>query len=444
MSARRLGLWQRIRGNFAFVPAVALGSGVLAGLAMLALEAPLAAWLAWPPGLMAGPESSRAALTAIATSSLTIAALAVSLTLAVLTYAGAQYSPRVLKTFLAEAVSQVSIGLLLGVHAYCLVVLRGQDGSDEVPEFAAGLGVVAGFVAVALLIYYVHHLASSLRASHVVAAIGDDTGRLLDEEMHAWRVADAGVREPEQRPDRATAASVQHADHPVAAPCSGYLTAIDVDALERQALADAALIVFERTVGSFVAEGEPLARIGGSETPDALAQQVLRCVDIGAHPESEQDAYSGFGQLVDLALRALSPGLNDPHSAGLAIDRLGALLARRARLDQDLEHARARARVFVPRRHTAELMRVCLQPIRQHAAGQCAVLHRLIEALQRIAAAPGIDASTRAALTTEVDALARAIERDVAEAEDAAPLQAEIAQLRASMARSVADPAAAS
>src|SRR5690606_14955809 len=175
MSARRIGLWQRIRGSFVFVPAAALGSGVLAGFGMLALEAPLSRWLHWQPGALAGPEASRAALTAIATSSLTIAALAVSLTLAVLTYAGAQYSPRVLKTFLADAVSQVSIGLLLAVHAYCLVVLRGHanggDAGHTAPEIATGLGVIAGFIAVALLVYYVHHLASSLRASHVVAAI---------------------------------------------------------------------------------------------------------------------------------------------------------------------------------------------------------------------------------------------------------------------------------
>lgn len=442
MSARRIGLWQRIRGSFVFVPAAALGSGVVAGFGMLALEAPLTEWLAWRPGALAGPESSRAALTAIATSSLTIAALAVSLTLAVLTYAGAQYSPRVLKTFLADAVSQVSIGLLLAVHAYCLVVLRGHANGgatgDTAPEIATGLGVIAGFVAVALLVYYVHHLASSLRASHVVAAIAAEAGQLLDEEARGWRSgATASADKPSPSDQKATSTSKPTAPrrvHPVPSPCSGYLVAIDVEELERQIETPGICVRFERALGSFVAKGEPIARVEtASDEGEALRYEILRRVEIGAHPESDQDAYSCLGQLVDLALRALSPGLNDPHSAGLAIDRLGDLLARRARLDREFGARRTATRILVPRRGTAQLLRVCLQPVRQHAGGQAAVLHRLIEALYRVAAANGEDASMRQALEIEVEALGRAIEQHVVDQQDAAPLRAELARLRATV-----------
>ena len=425
MISRNVSLWQRLRGNFAFLPAAALGCGVLAGVLMLLLDAQLVDAVPWPEALLASPEIARSALTAIATSSLTIAALAVSLTLAVLTHAGAQFSPRVLKTFLSDGVSQASIGLLLGVHAYCLVVMRGIGSAGEVPHLAVALGVLSGFASVALLIYYLHHLASSLRASHVVAAIAAETGALLDAmDKDAGRPRELGEWPPMPGP----------AAQRVKAPRSGYLQSVDVGRLDGLARDCNAFVSIEVQLGSFLGDGECLATIWPPEAGEQLKSAVRSAAQIGDHPECEQDPYCGMSQLVDLALRALSPSLNDPHSAGLAVDRLGELLVRALGIERMRgEHLAARGgegRVRIRQRSAAELLASCFDPLRQNAAGQCLLLDRLLSALRRIADRLPCDAPLDEALQQQVDALERAVASDVSEPLDARRLQCGLSALR--------------
>lgn len=426
MNALQVSLWQRLRGNFAFLPAAALAAGVLAGVGMLYLDHVLVETIELPPALLASPQIARSALTAIATSSLTIAALAVSLTLAVLTHAGAQFSPRVLKTFLADGISQTSIGLLLAVHAYCLVVMRGIGGDAGVPHLSVGLGVLSGFVSVALLVYYLHHLASSLRASRVVAAIAAETAALLESMQQELAEQPACSEWPPM-----------HGPSPrtVEAPDSGYLQSVDAGRLDALAKSANAFISIEVRLGEFVCAGEPLACIWPPDHAERLQPAVLAAARIGEHPECEQDPYCGMSQLVDLALRALSPGLNDPHSAGLAVDRLGALLGRALDLQQSRE-GRGRlggeqGRVRMLQRSGAQLIADCFDPIRQNAAGQCLLLHRVLLALQRIAVHTRRDSELDEALRRQLQALSRAIDEQVSDPDDARALLERVDALRA-------------
>lgn len=424
MNADRVSVWQRLRGTFAFLPTAALAVGVVVGLAMLALDPLLQDLIRWPRALLAEPEVARSALTAIATSSLTIAALAVSLTLAVLTHAGAQFSPRVLKTFLSDGISQLSIGLLLAVHAYSLVVMRGISGAGQVPQVAVGIGVIAGFVSVGLLIYYLHHLATSLRASHVVAAIAAETRELLDGAEHDLSCAPAAKAWP---------SGLAAAAHGVTAPRSGYLQSIDVIRIDDAATAQDAFISIHVELGGFICKGERLASVWqakGAAPMDALVRTAARIDD---HPECEQDPFCGMSQLVDLALRALSPSLNDPHTACLAIDRLGELLARAL----PIERSRAAAdvcgphgRVRLPRRASEALVGLCLDPIRQSAGGQCLVYESALAALSRIVVSSGSQGESERVILRQADAIARAIKAQVRDPVDAAGLAAGVDRLR--------------
>lgn len=425
MNANRVSLWQRLRGNFAFLPAAALAAGVVAGFAMLWLDSLLQEAVPWPKALLATPEIARSALTAIATSSLTIAALAVSLTLAVLTHAGAQFSPRVLKTFLRDGISQLSIGLLLAVHAYSLVVMRGIGSVTEVPHVAVGIGVMSGFVSVGLLIYYLHHLATSLRASYVVAAIAADTSELLDEAERDARRDD----EVEPWPPMPGAPP-----HVVKAGRSGYLQSADVIRIDEAAKALNAFASIEVRLGEFICEGECLATVWPAEAGPDLAPVLQAAAPIGDHPECEQDPFCGMSQLVDLALRALSPSLNDPHTAGLAVDRLGQLLARAMPLEASRAGANSvcgpHGRVRLSRRSAGSLIGLCLDPIRQSAGGQCLVFASMLAALTRMVGHGGHGKALHQAIHEQVESIARAIEAQVDDPCDRERLVAGVDRLR--------------
>ena len=403
---------------------------------MSELEAPLRSRLPDLPGLLSGAESARAALTAIATSSLTIAALAVSLTLAVLTHAGAQYSPRVLKTFMRDPTSQASIGLLLAVHAYSLVVMRNLDAAAGAPQYAASLGVLAGFVSVAMLIYYLHHVASSLRASHVVAAIADETEALLNAQQEQ-------TERSVQRQQLRWPSSDDEAQD-IAAAATGYLASVDLDVLDEVAHAAGAFIRVERSLGGFVMQGEPLAKVWPPQAAAALRAKILDALPLGDHPECDQDAYSGIGQLVDLALRALSPGLNDPHSACLAIDRLGVLLCRQARIDRRLRDAPPgegrHGRVVLQRRQVTDLVRLSFDPLRQAAGGQSVAFHRLMQAIERLLLEAEGDQPLITLLSEQLDAVGEAINSQIRSPYDRAPQLASLRALNIQVQR-MADPA---
>jgi uncharacterized membrane protein len=430
MNAYRVSLWQRLRGNFAFLPTVALAAGVVAGFLMLWLDSLLIDLIKWPDALLATPEIARSALTAIATSSLTIAALAVSLTLAVLTHAGAQYSPRVLKTFLGDGVSQASIGLLLAVHAYSLVVMRGVGSGADVPHVAVGLGVVSGFVSVALLIYYLHHLATSLRASQVVATIASETNALLDQVASEARRDEPGDDWPSMRGPL---------PRPVSALRSGYLQSVDVTELDAMAKKANAFLHIELPLGGFIRKSECLATVWPPEAAESLEASVQSCAVIGDHPECEQDPSCGMSQLVDLALRALSPSLNDPHTAGLAVDRLGELLSHALAIEQSRDpHADNRGRhgrVRVKRRSAGDLIALCMDPIRQNAGGQCLVFERMADALDRVLAHTRGEAELDRAVLRQIRALRRAVEAQVRDPEDTAGLLDRLRALRARLRR---------
>ncbi|OGX83939.1 hypothetical protein BEN47_17065 [Hymenobacter lapidarius] len=379
-------LWQRLQESLWFVPGLLVLSavGLAYGLVTFDAHTSFAGAKRFPLLFGAGAEGSRGMLTAIAGSMLTVAALVFSLTLSTISQVSSQYSPRVLRNFMRDRSNQVVMGYFVGVFVYCLLVLgtiRSVDEQKFVPATAVLAGLVLALGGVVALIFFIHHTAESLQTGTILERISNDTAESIE------KLFPAEVSEP--APESAKPplwlgnGQVVHPDEP------GYVQHVDAAALLRWANEHRAFVQLAQTVGAFVSEQDVLAYVQqeepGAKTLDAEALAALRgCVGLARHRSSEQDVGFGLQQLVDIALKALSPGINDTTTGIMAIDRLGMLLQLLAGRPlptslcaDDEQHPRA----WLPAPDFAGYLRLAFDLVRINARGNHAVLLRLLDAL---------------------------------------------------------------
>jgi uncharacterized membrane protein len=383
-------LWNGLRASFWFTPGLIVLASMAAAVGLVELDAWQTADLAaWSPRLFgAGADGSRAMLSAIATSMVTVAGVVFSITIVALSLTATQYSPRVLRTFMRDAPTQAVLGVFVGIFAYCLIVLRAIRGGDEgrfIPSLAVLGGMAYALLGIAVLIYFIHHVARSIDASSILGRIAADTEsaveRLFPEPLGP---------EPEEPPS--TLPSLWQV---VGAPRSGYITAQDDDALVVLARQLDRVLRIAWPIGAFVVEGQTIAAASGAEPLDSTAaRRLLKCVVLGDQRTVEQDAAFGLQQLVDVGLRALSPGVNDPTTACMAVDRIAALLARLAtrRIPDGRRAEAGQLRVISFPPEFDSLLGDALDPLVWHSHGDIQVLARILHAIETIAAATGAPA----------------------------------------------------
>jgi uncharacterized membrane protein len=334
-------------------------------------------------------------LSGIATSMITVAGVTFSITIVAVTQASSQYTPRILRNFMRDRANQVVLGIFVGIYAYCLVVLRtirGTDGLLFVPSVAVMVGVLLAILGIGVLIFFVHHIATTLQASDITARIMRETVGVAERLHHVGDASDArGGREDE------LAAVPAEAWRPVVAPATGYVQYVDVDLMVRIARQHDLLVKVERTSGDFVIAGLPVAWIaphprGGKTTVhdravDECCASLRSAYSIGTYRTSTQDVAFGIRQLVDIALKALSPGINDTTTASTCVDYLGAILVSLSNRVIETVHRSDDGLVRVVRfRPTFDgLLDLACDEIRQNARGNCNVLLHQLESLATVA-----------------------------------------------------------
>lgn len=274
-------------------------------------------------------EGARTILTTIATSMLSLTALVFSITLVVLQLAGSQLTPRVMSTFLRDRWSKIAMGSFLGTFAYALVALwfvrAPSEGFDAfVPVLMVTVAFVAVGVSITIFINYIHRVAQSIRVEHVTMEIGHETLDAVREEF------------PPAGPDGGLSReAVGDSFNPgllgdsgerirdVAASRSGYITVLSSENMVHWARARGVVIEVFVALGEFVIEGSRIMRIYGDTDDEA---PLARAVSIGPERSIDHDPAYGVRQLVDIALRALSPGVNEPGTAVIALDRVEEIL----------------------------------------------------------------------------------------------------------------------
>ena len=434
--ARLRALWVRVRESLWFIPSVLVLVALLLGVGMVALSGAVEpeTLSPWSPIFGAGPDGSRAMLSAIAGSMITVAGVTFSITMVAFTQASSQYTSRILRNFMRDRANQAVLGTFVGIFAYCLVVLRtirAEDDAEFVPSLAVLMGVLLALVGIGVLIFFVHHIATTLQASEIIARISKDTCRVIDRVHPEELEDDGGEAAVVAAADRVPASAWDAVD----ARATGYIQHAGVGELVGVAERCRILLRLEQPVGAFVTEGQPLARLAphpvesgrdqADRAPEEIADAIRRQHVIGAFRTLDRDPAFGIRQLVDIALKAISPGINDSTTAVTCIDYLGAILLRMAnrRVQRGHQDGEGRLRVITADPDFDALLRLAVEEIRQHANGNVSVLARLLEMLARVGEATRSPARRRA-VAAQVELVREAANRLVASEYDRGRLDA--------------------
>jgi uncharacterized membrane protein len=403
-------------GSLWFVPSLLLSLGVGAALLLIDLHTRLDLNLGddWPRLFGAGAEGARSMLSAIATSMITVAGVVFSITIVVLTLTASQYSPRVLRNFMSDHPTQIVLGAFVAIFAYCLIVLRTIRGEGEnayVPSLAVLGGVLMAFVGIGLLIYFVHHVASAIQVSFIVKRIASETSEVIDRLFPA----DVGRENPPDAP--VPRISGPDAWEEIAATSTGYLVAVDGKALLQLVAERQTLLQLLPQIGQFVIAGTVVARVapGGETPPGGWPKALAGCLDVQSARTVDQDVAFGMQQLVDVALKALSPSLHDPSTAINCIDHLTALLHRLSgrHIESGLRQQDGRLRLMLSVAGYEDIVRVALSAVTHHAGSHEPVHDRILTAVECAATATA-EHPRLAVLGAQLDAhLARLAEADL-------------------------------
>jgi len=330
--------------------------------------------------LFSGDAGDVSAFLANLTSAvITLAALVVSITMVVLTLAAQQLGPRLIASFMSDRKTQAVLALFVGTAAYLLIVLRITSGSAEgVPNLALTLGSILVGLSVITLPLFVHHLARSIVADNVIMRVGADLDAAISELL------------PADGDDAADPAldAIRDSDMPVRLSQGGYIQAVDIDRLVAVAKENDALIVLKHRPGQHVLPGgvgawvRAVKRVS-EECQAAIAASVL----LGKERTPVQDIEFWLRQLVEVGVRALSPGQNDPYTVIAAIDRIALSLKRmmdRAPARTTWRDDNGTARLRLPVSTFEGVLDAAFDQIRQYGAGHPAVVIRLAEKLAQL------------------------------------------------------------
>jgi len=409
---RRLILvWLRLSGSLWFLPiAIVIGVAALAIALIAASDSFGQQVLARFPRLFgADADSSRSMLATIASSIITVEAVTFSITVLAVTQASMQYTPRILRNFLRDRTSQVTLGVLVGVFLYCLIVIRtirtGGAAGRYVPSIAVlGAFVLAG-IAIAALMYFIHHITSTLEAGSIIAQVSAETVTAIRERFPATYRAGSDAVPSAQAPQSACTSTSWH---PIPAQRSGYIQQVEQDDLFRLAVDRTRLIRMEVGVGDFVSQGAPLISTAGDAADEGLAEQVQKLYTIRPYRTVHQDPAFGIRQMVDIAVKALSPGVNDTTTAITCIDYLRPILIELGVRchPRALRSHEGELRLIAKFRTFDELLRATIDEIRLNAAGNPRVLGRLLLVLRESAdVAPGMPGRSDVILACAADVL---------------------------------------
>lgn len=396
-----------VKDSFWFIPSAGLLAAVLLGIALIEVEAAVDVQLAerWPRLFGSGAEGARGMLSAIASSMITVAGVVFSMTVVALSLAASAYSPRVLRTFMRDRPTQAAFAVFVGVFVYCLVVLRTvrdpSEGVGFIPSIAVFTALVLALVGVWVLVYFIHHVAVSIQVSTILGRIAAET-RSTIRNLYPDDLA-LGEDEAERAPDPHVSWRI------VPARRTGYIVALDTEALLAFACRRGVDLRMELAIGDFAIEGLPLAALarGGGDAGDA-ADAVDSAFAVAAERTIEQDPAFGIQQIVDVAARALSPGINNPSTAALCIDHLSAIFVELARRRMPLVAlGDAGAPCVIGKGPTFDsLVEAAFAPLVRDAAGNAETLAHLERCARRVLAVT--PPQRRIAIQRHIEAIERA------------------------------------
>lgn len=326
MQGRLASIVEGIRASFWFVPAVMSGGAILLSAVTVNLdERGMSEWLGSLRFIYLNqPGGARSLLSTIAGSMMNVAGVVFSLTIVTLTLASQQFGPRLLGNFMRDRGNQFVLGTFVSTFLYCLLILRTvRGGGEEDPAFVPHLSITVALLitlaTLAALIYFIHHIASSIQVQNVIGRVAS---ALRKHVVAGPERAVFPTRLGQNLPDAGLPGDFEERSRPVRAREAGYLQTVDGEGLIRLGARHDAVARLRVRPGEFVMHGQHVLDVYPAELPDGAVEQLADKLSMSAGSGQSQDTEALFDQLLELALRALSPASNDPITAGACIDRI--------------------------------------------------------------------------------------------------------------------------
>ena len=425
--------WRNLRTSFWFLPSLIIGAGIALAVALIEVDSTRSGqWQAhWPRLFGASAAGARGMLSTIAGSMMTVVGVTFSMTLVTLALASSQYTSRILRNFIGDRITQVVLGIFAGIFAYCLIVLRTIRSGDEggfVPSLAVFFAVVLAMGGIGVLIFFIHHIAASIQAASIIASVADETLVAVDR-LFPGKLGQEPVDDEE---DPARLLLPKQNWQAVPAKRNGYIQRVDNAALLCLARKHKTVVRMERGIGQFVVHNTPLASLALADPPaKEIVATLQEAYTIGRHRTLEQDAAFGIRQIVDMALRALSPSVNDTTTAVMCVDYLQAILACLAPRGIPSLHRYedGELRIIAIGPTFAGLVAESFDQIRGSASGNLGILLRMLGSLHTIAnlaASP----SRRQVLCEQVECIAELGARTIESPHDRARFESRLARVR--------------
>jgi len=378
-----------LRGGFLIRPltiALALGG---AGAFFSWVEEEFPAASTWVPTVLfpshADPQVAQVILAGIAASIMTVVSIVFAILLMTLTLASMQFSPRIIVSFSRDRVTQWTLGIFLGTFSYCMAAL---PAAHSLPHPFAPVATVLGamvlaLVCVGLLLFFIHHISQAISVNHIVDRIAAETEATIDEIMPWPHRLNHHLKDAEPLRPNPSEVAVLSVD-------SGYIRFVDTRRLVALAKHYHVTIRVLRRVGHFVPAGIPLMMVSkGKRLPPEGVAELLIALDFGPTRTLQQDVEFGILQIVDVALKAISPAVNDPTTAINCVDQLSRILIRFASRQppEDLLYdPPGIVRASIGWIHFERLLDAAFEQIRMYSKTDVAVSLRLLRALGDIAA----------------------------------------------------------
>ncbi|TVR74064.1 MAG: DUF2254 domain-containing protein [Sphaerobacteraceae bacterium] len=324
--------WQSIQTSLWFVPTVMVIAAGISAFIMVEVDHGIQDDdFSVPDWIFGGSaDGARSLLSTIAGSLVTIVGVLFSITIVVLQQAASQFTPRVMGNFIRQTGTQLTLGIYLATFLYALLVLRtvrGEDAQAEefIPRLAIAMALIMATACLGFLVYFIHHMATSLQASSVLASVNRefraDVGPLYPEQVGK------SASDTDRSLESFREEYMPVPTYRVIAENSGYMLSVDDDMLMAWVPETTGVAVLPQ-IGDFVVRGSPIIEIAGiRDLPDDKRHAIAGCVELGSERSRYQDPLFSIRQLVDIALKALSPGINDPTTANNAISVLGDCIA---------------------------------------------------------------------------------------------------------------------
>ncbi|MEO7396928.1 MAG: DUF2254 domain-containing protein [Ilumatobacteraceae bacterium] len=410
MNLRLSALVERLKSSLFFIPMIAVFLATALGFVSLAVDRNIDSAMAdLPIGFTSTVESARTLLGVIAGATISFAGIAFSVSLLIIQLASSQYSPRVVHTLFRDPFNKRVLALVVGTFTYCVVVLRSvrsalEPGGDPViPNLSVAVAVVLGVATILAVVAFINHSAHSMDVSEILQRIRRDATERIRAE---WTPADPNTDRPSIPDTIATASSTV-----IRLDRSGWVQEIDSEAL-LACVADGVTLTVETYAGRFAIEGARFCSLSPSisdQDRDAIEQAVLAAVSIGDTRTMQQDVSYGLRQLVDVAVKALSPGINDPTTAQDAIFHTAAVLSELLRHDPPAPVRTKGKRTIVMAEQPThdELIHLAFDETRRAGAGHPTVCEYLLVSIASLV--ESLEAASLAKRTLELRRQARLI-----------------------------------